>query len=77
MQDRYNLDVKTPEEVPVILETVAQYYRESQGELESAWQDKSAGKVWGDFARILDRAAESCRKAMSRHNPYRQDKGIL
>jgi hypothetical protein len=66
MQDRYNLDVATPEEVPIILETVANYYRESQSELCSAWQDENAGKVWADFARILERAAESCRKAISK-----------
>jgi len=67
--DRYCLDVATPEEVPVILETIANYYRESQGELESDWQDKSAGKVWADFATILDRAAESCRKAIAKRLP--------
>ena len=67
--DRYCLDVATPEEVPIILETVANYYRESQGELSSAWQDKSAGKVWADFARILDRGAESCRKAIKQRLP--------
>jgi len=63
-QDRYNLDVATPEDVPVVLETVANFYRESQSELSSTWQDEHAGKVWGDFARILDRAAESCRRAI-------------
>lgn len=65
-KDRYNLDVETPEEVSVILENVATLYRESQGELSSAWQDPSAGKVWEDFARILERAAESCRKAIAK-----------
>jgi hypothetical protein len=62
----YNLDVATPEEVPAILEAIANHYRESAGELASVWQDGNAGKVWGDFATILDRAAYSCRKAISR-----------
>lgn len=62
----YDLDVATPEEVPAILESIADHYRESAGELSGAWQDGNAGKVWGDFATILDRAAESCRKAISR-----------
>jgi hypothetical protein len=64
MLERYNLDVSTPDDVPVILETVANHYRESAAELASAWTDPTAGKIWEDFARILDRAAESCRKAM-------------
>lgn len=61
----YNLDVDTPEQVPVVLETVANRYRESAAELVAAWQDRSAGKCWVDMARILDRAAESCRKAIA------------
>lgn len=60
----YDLDVVTPEEVPAVLEAIASHYRESVSELSSAWQDDNAGKVWGDFATILDRAAESCRKAI-------------
>jgi len=62
----YALDVATPEEVPTILEHIADRYRESAGELSSAWQDGNAGKIWGDFATILDRAAVACRKAISR-----------
>ena len=62
----YNLDVATPEEVPAALEAIANHYRESADELFSAWQDDNAGKVWIDFATILDRAAESCRRAITR-----------
>ncbi len=62
----YDLDVATLEEVPAILEAIANHYRESASELASAWQDGNAGKVWHDFATILDRAADSCRKAISR-----------
>jgi hypothetical protein len=61
----YDLDVATPDEVPVILEAIADHYRESANELAGAWQD-DAGKVWSDFATILDRAAESCRKAIAK-----------
>ena len=66
MSQSYDLDVATPEKVPAILEAIADHYRESAGELSSAWQDGNAGKVWGDFATILDRAAESCRKVISK-----------
>jgi hypothetical protein len=61
-----HFDVATPEEVPVVLETVANHYRESVGELQGAWQDANAGKIWGDFAAVLDRAARSCRKALEK-----------
>ena len=61
-----HFDVATPEEVAVVLETVANYYRESAGELQGAWQDANAGKIWGDFAAVLDRAARSCRKALEK-----------
>lgn len=61
-----SLDVATPEEVPDVLRRAADHYRESQGELSSAWQDENAGKVWADFATILDRAAQSCERAISK-----------
>jgi hypothetical protein len=65
-QTMYDLDVATPEEVSAVLEAIADHYRESASELAGAWQDDGAGKVWSDFATILDRAAESCRKAISK-----------
>ena len=49
MPQSYDLDVATPDEVPAVLEAIADRYRESVGELSSAWQDGNAGKVWGDF----------------------------
>lgn len=61
----YNLDVTAPDRVPIVLETVADFYRESADELASTWQDGS-GAIWNDFAIILDRAAAACRKAMER-----------
>lgn len=61
-----NLDTDLPDRVADILREAAQAYRESQSELASAWTDPNAGKVWGDFATILERAAESCDKAYAR-----------
>jgi hypothetical protein len=66
MLERYNLDVDSPEKVLTVLETVANFYRASAEELQADWQDKSAGAIWGDFATILDRAAQSCRKALDK-----------
>ena len=59
-------DCDTPEKVPVILANAAEAFRDSAAELQGAWQDQNAGKVWADFATILDRAAESCRKAIAK-----------
>jgi hypothetical protein len=35
----------------------AEEYAESSSELQSAWQDKNAGKIWERIARELERAA--------------------
>jgi acyl-CoA reductase-like NAD-dependent aldehyde dehydrogenase len=59
-----DLDVDTPEKVAEVLRRAAQRFYESAGELESAWQDKNAGKVWERMARILERAADSCEGAL-------------
>jgi hypothetical protein len=60
----YSLDVAAPEDVAKVLASVADHYRESSADLAGAWQDASAGKLWADFAQILDRAAVACRKAV-------------
>ena len=57
-----DLDVDSPEKLPGILRLAAQRFYESAGELEAAWQDKNAGKVWTRFARILERSADSCER---------------
>jgi hypothetical protein len=62
--NKLDLDCASPDDVPVILERIAAHYRDSSTELSSAWQDESAGKVWQDFASILERAAIGCRKAI-------------
>ena len=66
MTREIDLDVSTPEELPAVLERAADQYRETQTELQSAWQDNHAGKIWADYATILDRAANSCRKALEK-----------
>jgi hypothetical protein len=62
-----DLDVDSPEKVPQVLRRAADRFRESTGELQSAWQDEHAGKVWTAIATILDRAASSCEKAIENH----------
>lgn len=62
-----DLDVSTPEEVAVILRRAADRFRDSTDELGSAWQDRRAGRVWSEFAKVLDRAAAACDKAVKDH----------
>ena len=58
-----DLDVDAPEAVAPVLRRAAQQYAESASELQSAWQDKNAGKAWTRIARILERAADQIDKA--------------
>lgn len=60
------LECATPESVPLALRNIAQAFAESSTELQSAWDDDSAGAVWKDFARILDRAAQTCDKTITK-----------
>jgi hypothetical protein len=62
-----DLDVDCPEKVPQVLRRAADRFRESTGELQSAWQDEHAGKVWTAIATVLDRAAGSCETAIKKH----------
>lgn len=52
-----DLNVADPEQVAGILRNAAQAAYEAAGELESAWQDKSAGRPWKIVARELERCA--------------------
>lgn len=52
-----DLDVDAPEQVSAVLRKAAEAYRYSQGELQSAWQDKNAGKAWAKIARELEKLA--------------------
>jgi len=53
-----------PNDVPQVLRNAAQKMREQTGELQSAWGDAAAGLIWTDFAKILERAAASCDRAL-------------
>ena len=55
-----------PEHVEQILRNIADSFNEATTELSAAWQDQNAGKVWADFARIMERAAEQCAKARAK-----------
>ena len=59
---KMDLDVDSPEKVAVVLRRAADAYYESASELESAWQDRGAGKPWTKLARILERAADQAEK---------------
>ncbi len=61
----FDLDVASPDQVPAVLERAADAYRESAGELASAWQDPSAGGEWLKIAKILDRARRDIEKALA------------
>jgi hypothetical protein len=60
-----NLDVDAPEKVADVLRAAAQRYRESNSELQSAWQDNGI-VVWERLAAILERAAGSCERAVKK-----------
>jgi len=62
-----DLDVDTPEELAPVLRAAADQYNESASELQSAWQDPHAGKVWAKFAVILERAADQAEKAVDKY----------
>lgn len=55
-----DLDITTPKALAAILRNAADKYYESATELESAWQDKNAGKIWERYAKELERAATRC-----------------
>lgn len=62
-----DLDVATPTQVAQVLRAAADKFNESMGELQSAWQDEQAGRVWGEFAKILNRAADQADKACGKY----------
>jgi hypothetical protein len=64
-RDKLSLDVDSPEQVANVLRHAAQEFRESASELESAWQDRGAGRPWDKIAKILDRAADKCDDAIT------------
>jgi PHD/YefM family antitoxin component YafN of YafNO toxin-antitoxin module len=55
---KLDLDVDAPDQVTRVLRKAAEAYYDSASELESAWQEKAAGRPWTIIARILERAAD-------------------
>ena len=53
-----DLDVDAPDQVAPVLRRAAEAYEESATELNSAWQDKSAGWPWHVIATVLKVAAK-------------------
>lgn len=66
MARSYELDVDVPEKLPEVLRHAAELYYESEAELQASWGDPQAGRVWREFAKILERAADSCDKAIDK-----------
>jgi hypothetical protein len=62
-----DLDVSNPEELPRVLRATAEKYRASAAELQAAWQDDNAGRVWSAFADTLERAAERADRDIAKH----------
>lgn len=59
-----DLDVDSPEKVADVLREAADQYRESAAELESAWQEKAAGRPWTQIATLLEGCAERIDRAV-------------
>ena len=59
-----DLDVDAPDKVADVLRAAAEAYEESATELQSAWQDREAGRPWSRIARILERAADQIEKVL-------------
>ncbi len=51
-------DAASPEDAIRILRNIVDRFYIDAGELESAWQDKEAGKFWSRLAGDLDRLAD-------------------
>lgn len=51
-------EAQAPDQVAYILRNAAQAYRESQGDLQAAWQDPAAGRVWPKIAKRLEKLAD-------------------
>lgn len=56
------LSIQSPESLAETLRAVADKYREDAMQLQSAWQDDAAGKVWTIAADNLDRTAHVIEK---------------
>jgi hypothetical protein len=61
-----DLNVAAPEQFAQALRNAAELFAESQSELQSAWQDDNAGRVWLELAKVCERAAAQADKACAR-----------
>jgi hypothetical protein len=66
---KYDLAMEAdPCNVPSTLDAIADLYAEAEEQIKSDWSSTpGVGKVWGEYATILRRAAESCRTALKRN----------
>ena len=62
-----DINVSAPNQLSDVLRHAAQAFRESQVDLQACWSDESAGRVWTELAKILDRAADSADRAVKKH----------
>ena len=53
---------ESPEDAIGVLRRAASKFYEDAGMLQSAWQDKQAGKFWTKLARDLERLADKAEK---------------
>lgn len=61
-----DLNVASPDDVPLVLSRAADAFSESSVDLQAAWQDPVSGRIWQDFAEILGRAAVQCEAALAK-----------
>ena len=66
MNEKLSLDIADPRHLPDVLRAAAEAYMQSALDLPVYHGDPSAGKVWRDFATILERAARSCDAALEK-----------
>lgn len=59
----FDLDVSAPDKVSTVLRKAAQRFYEDAGELESAHQDRTAGRPWVKIAQALEAAADRIDKS--------------
>jgi len=63
-------NAESPKRVCDLLRKAAQLYYDSAGELESAWQDESAGKPWIRIGRDFEALAERIEKREKKNGTF-------
>lgn len=67
LRSRLNDLLETPEDFCDLMAELSQLCGESESELQSAWTDPHAGRVWREFGKIADRAAASAQRAIDKY----------